>query len=90
MASIRILKKSVNQTLSIFIDDCYDKRAEIGSSSLQETEALVDKAIVLFDELILMINSPNTSDSKSAHYKQVEDRLEQGVTDLYKELGAVK
>jgi len=90
MASIRILKKSVNQTLSIFIDDCYDKRAEIGDSSFKETEALVDKAIVLFDELILMINSPESSNAKATHYKQVEQKLEEGITTLYKELGAVK
>ncbi len=88
MASIRILKKSVNQTLSLFIDDCYSKREELGDQSTGKIEALVDKAIALFDTLIEMINSKEGEQS-SIRFKSVEEKLEEGITTLYSELEAL-
>jgi uncharacterized protein YtpQ (UPF0354 family) len=88
MASIRILKKSVNQTLSLFIDDCYSKREELGEQSANKVEVLVDRAIALFDTLIEMINSKE-GDQSSVRFKSVEEKLEEGITALYSELEAL-
>jgi len=85
MASIRILKKTINQSLAIFIDDCYEKRAESKQSDVYEQ--LVDKAIVLFDVLIESINS-KAKGATAAHFKKVEDKLRVELEKLYMELEA--
>lgn len=86
MASIREIKKEVNESLALFIDDCYEKRATVAKDISADTEKLVDKAITLFDELIHAINHPDDQAPASAHFKEVQNRFENGLTELYKSL----
>jgi hypothetical protein len=86
MASIREIKKEVNESLALFIDDCYEKRATVSKDITTDTEKLVDNAIALFDELIHAINHPGEDVAASAHFKEVQNRFENGLTELYKSL----
>ncbi len=86
MASIREIKKEVNESLALFIDDCYEKRGTESKDISKDTEKLIDDAIALFDELIHAINNPDENVAASTHFKQVQDRFDKGLTQLYKSL----
>ena len=77
MASIKNLKKDINYVLGDIIDECIVS----ASGDTKKIEAIVDEAIVVFDELIAKVNAKNIKNKKT-HFKAIEDELEKKATKL--------
>ena len=77
MASIKNLKKDINYVLGDIINECLVS----SSGDLKKTEAIVDEAIVVFDDLIAKVNAKNI-ENKKAHFKAIEEELEKRATKL--------
>ena len=57
MASIRKLKKEMNNVLSEIIEDCYVCQLNADDKVAAKAEKIIDEAIVTFDELIAEVTS---------------------------------
>ena len=77
MASIKNLKKDINYVLGDIIDECIVSV----TGDQKKIEAIVDEAIVIFDELIAKVNAKNI-EKKKAHFKAIEEELEKKATKL--------
>ena len=77
MASIKNLKKDINYVLGDIIDECIVS----ASGDAKKIEAIVDEAIVVFDELIAKVNAKNI-ENKKTHFKAIEEELEKKATKL--------
>lgn len=77
MASIKNLKKDINYVLGDIIDECIVS----ASGDTKKIEAIVDEAIVVFDELIAKVNAKNI-ENKKTHFKTIEEELEKKATKL--------
>jgi len=62
MASIKNLKKDINYVLGDIIDECIVSV----TGDQKKIEAIVDEAIVIFDELIAKVNAKNIENKKSS------------------------
>ena len=71
MASIKNLKKDINYVLGDIIDECLVTL----TGDTKKSEAIVDEAIVVFDELIAKVNAKDV-ENKKAHFKAIEEELE--------------
>ncbi|MEN8857042.1 MAG: hypothetical protein ABF260_03155 [Flavobacteriaceae bacterium] len=71
MASIKNLKKDINYVLGDIIDECLVTL----TGDTKKSEAIVDEAIVVFDELIAKVNAKEV-ENKKAHFKAIEAELE--------------
>jgi len=77
MASIKNLKKDINYVLGDVIDECLSKL----TSDTKKSEAIVDEAITIFDDLTAKVNAKNV-ENKKAHFKAINAELESKATDL--------
>lgn len=88
MASIRDLKKNVNDVLGNIIDAVYIVEATSGNKVSKEGEKIIDDAIGTFDELITKINQKKV-ENKKTHLKEVRDDLEKKATALVEKVNAL-
>ena len=77
MASVKNLKKDINYVLGDVIDECIVSP----TGDPKKIEAIVDEAIVIFDELIAKVNAKNI-ENKKAHFNAIEEELEKKATKL--------
>ncbi|APQ16410.1 hypothetical protein [Maribacter hydrothermalis] len=75
MASIKELKKNINNVLGDIIEGVYIVEAANGKNNSKEGSAIVDQAIVDFDELIAKVNQSKV-ENKKAHFNEVRNDLE--------------
>ena len=57
MASIRQLKKDINNEIGAIIEDVYDWELSNHKADLTKSEQLIDEAIVYFESLIKQVNA---------------------------------
>ena len=81
MASIRDLKKDINNVLGDIIEAVYIVEGSQQMEGSKEGSAIIDKAIDTFDALIAKVNQKDVADRK-AHLKEVRASLEKEATDL--------
>ncbi|MDA8686360.1 hypothetical protein N9L94_05025 [Robiginitalea sp.] len=81
MASIRNLKKDINNVLGDLIDAVYFVEQGLGREISVEGDAIIDQAILVFDRLIEDVNKKDIQ-KPSAHFKQVRETLMQEATAL--------
>ncbi|SFR31606.1 hypothetical protein SAMN04490243_0291 [Robiginitalea myxolifaciens] len=81
MASIRILKRDINNVLGDIIEAVYIVEATQGSEPTQEGSAIIDKAIDTFDTLIAKVNDKEV-ENRRKHLKEVRKELETEATAL--------
>lgn len=81
MASIRHLKRDINNVLGDVIEAVYIVESTKGTEPTEEGTAIIDKAIETFDDLIARINDKSVED-RSAHLKEVRNSLESEATQL--------
>ncbi len=81
MASIRILKRDINNVLGDIIEAVYIVEATQGSEPTQEGSAIIDKAIDTFDTLISKVNDKEV-ENRRKHLKEVRKELETEATAL--------
>ena len=88
MASIKELKKDVNNVLGDIIEAVYIVEAANGKSDTKEGAKIIDNAIEVFDDLIVKINDRKVEDRKK-HLNTVRADLEtkaQGLVEAINKL----
>jgi hypothetical protein len=75
MASIKDLKKEVNNVLGDLIEAVYIVDAANGTNNSKEGAKIIDSAIETFDDLIVKINDKKV-ENKQKHFKAVRAELE--------------
>lgn len=85
MASVRDLKKDINFVVGDFIEAVYQWEVDTQNIESEEGNALIDKAIGVFDELMQKVHSKNETDTK-AHFRSIRKDLEAKATNLIEEL----
>lgn len=75
MASVRGLKKDINNVLGDLIDAVYIVEATNGTEVSKDGEKIIDSAISTFDDLIAKVNKRDVENRK-AHLKKVREELE--------------
>lgn len=76
MASIRDLKKDINFVLGDLIEHVYLWEATANNGKpTKESEAIVDDAIKVFDDLMARVNQSKI-ENKKAHFNSVRSDLE--------------
>lgn len=81
MASIRNLKRDINNVLGDVIEAVYIVESAKGTEPTEEGTAIIDKAIDTFDDLIAKVNDKSVED-RTAHLKAVRNTLESEATEL--------
>lgn len=88
MASIKELKKDVNNVLGDIIEAVYIVEAANGKGDTKEGAKIIDGAIEVFDDLIVKINDRKV-DNRKKHLNAVREELEtkaQGLVDQINKL----
>ncbi|MBQ0770107.1 MAG: hypothetical protein KBT58_12520 [Bizionia sp.] len=75
MANKRDLKKDINYVLGDIIEAVYVWQYTNAEKDPKASEAIIDEAIVTFDELIVKVNDRKVEDKK-AHFKAINTELE--------------
>ncbi|MDC6390074.1 hypothetical protein PP182_15360 [Maribacter sp. PR1] len=85
MASIKNLKKDINNVLGGIIEGVYIVEETNGGGPSKEGTAIIDGAIATFDELIAKVNE-NNIENKKAHFNGVRSELETKANKLVDQL----
>lgn len=81
MASIRNLKKDINNVLGDIIEAVYVVEASNDKKDSKEGTAIIDSAIGTFDDLITKVNDKEVKNRKE-HLKKVRKELEEESSKL--------
>ena len=81
MASIRKLKKEINNVLSEIIEDCYVCQLNSDDKISAKAEKIIDEAISTFDELIVKLHLKDVEDQK-AHLRSLRADLSKKSSNL--------
>lgn len=76
MASVRDLKKDINFVLGDIIEAVYVWEYQNTDKDTKKSEAIIDEAIEVFDELIAKVNDRKIED-KRVHFKAINKELEE-------------
>jgi len=77
MASVRDLKRDINYVLGDIIEAVYIWELTNPDKDTKKSQAVIDEAIVTFDELIVKVNDRSVVNAdKKAHFKGVNQDLE--------------
>ena len=75
MANIRNLKKDINYVLGDIIEAVYVWEYNNTDKDTKKSEAIIDEAIEIFDDLIAKVNNRKV-ENKKAHFKAINQELE--------------
>ncbi len=75
MASVRDLKRDINYVLGDIIEAVYIWELTNPSKDNKNAEAVIDEAIVTFDDLIVKVNQKDV-ENKKQHFKAINAELE--------------
>ena len=81
MASIRDLKKEINNVFGDIIEAVFIVEDAKDQPESKEGTAIVDSAISAFDDLMIKINKRDVEDRK-AHLKKVKEEFEKKAKEL--------
>ncbi len=81
MASIRKLKKEMNNVLSEIIEDCYVCQMNSDDKTAAKAEKIIEEAIGTFDELIVKLHQKDVTDQKT-HLRELKVSLNEKTTAL--------
>ncbi|WP_294820541.1 hypothetical protein [uncultured Flavobacterium sp.] len=88
MANVRNLKKDINFVMGDIIEAVYLTELGKGGVPSEQSEAIIDEAIVAFDTLIKKVNAKNV-ENKTAHFKQINKELEETAGQLVAKINAL-
>ncbi len=89
MANVKNLKKDINFVLGDIIEAVYLFEMSTTGKPTPETNALIDEAIASFDNLIAKVNAKKV-ENKKAHFKQINQELEQAANQLIVKINALQ
>lgn len=88
MASIKNLKKDINNVLGDIIEGVYIVEEANGVGPSKEGTAIIDGAIETFDELIAKVNQDDI-ENKKAHFNGIRTELETKANKLMDKLNSM-
>ncbi|PKA83680.1 hypothetical protein ATE92_1845 [Ulvibacter sp. MAR_2010_11] len=88
MASVRILKRDINYVLGDIIEAVYIWELTNPEKDNKKAEAIIDDAILTFDELIAKMNDKKV-ENKKQHYKAINKELEDRGRKLIDKINAL-
>ncbi|HRG38635.1 MAG TPA: hypothetical protein PK289_08895 [Bacteroidia bacterium] len=88
MASKRDIKRTINNVIGNFLDDCYSDMLNNPGKHDTEIEKIVDDAVDLADDLIARVNKSKTVEVKGrkAHFNEINKQLKEKTIGLLKKL----
>jgi hypothetical protein len=89
MASVRELKKNIDNLVFELISDCFVYSGVHPANKSDELTAIINDAVKFRNDLIARVNNPEGKDNPKiikAYYKSVEKDLLTGVDKLFKRL----
>jgi len=89
MASVKQLKKDINNTIGSFIEDIYIWELTNAKTDTTKSNSLIDESLLLFDQLIQEINSSKVENTKG-HFKSIKEQLNSGLDKMIKKLEKLK
>ncbi|MEO9891729.1 hypothetical protein [Aurantibacter sp.] len=85
MASVRGLKKDINNVLGDIIEAVYIVEASNGTTISKEGEGIIDNVFSTFEDLIAKVNQRKVENRKS-HLNSVKNELETKARDLVEQV----
>lgn len=82
MASIKQLKKDINNDIGEIIEDIYLWELSNPDADLSKSEKLIEEAIKVFDELIKKINSVAKKDNLKKQFKIIQEEKNKSIKGL--------
>ncbi|MDG2372520.1 MAG: hypothetical protein P8L83_07895 [Flavobacteriaceae bacterium] len=89
MASVKKLKKDINNTIGSFIEDIYIWEITNTKADITKSNSLIDESLLLFDQLIQEINKSKVKNTKD-HFKSIKEQLNLGLDKMIKKLEKLK
>ena len=89
MASVRKLKKNIDNLIFEVISDCFIFSGINTDNKSDKVSTIINEAVSLRNDLIARVNSPDGKDNSKilkAYYKKVEKDLVSGVDKLFNSL----
>jgi glutamyl-tRNA reductase len=84
MASIKQLKKDINNEIGAIIEDIYLWELSNPTADLSKSEQLIEEAIQAFDELIEKINAVETKENLKQQFKSINEKKKKLIQGLLK------
>ena len=81
MPSIRFLKKEINNSIGEIIEDVYAWQLSNPDADLKKSDLIIDKAISVFDDLILKIHK-NRKEGTNNLFKLIKEDLNSAIVEL--------
>lgn len=81
MASVKNLKKDINYVLGDIIEAVYVWELTNSDKDTKKSQAIIDEAIVVFDELVEKLNQKDV-ENKKQHFKAINEELETRASQL--------
>ena len=81
MPSIKFLKKEINNCIGEIIEDVYAWQLSNPEADLKKSDLIIDKAISVFDDLILKIHK-NRKEGKNNGFKTIKEDLNSAIVEL--------
>lgn len=81
MASIKNLKKDINNVLGDVIEECYMYEIMNPTVDTKKSQAIIDEAVAAFDTLIVKMSDKKV-ENKKAHFNSVQSDLQATATKL--------
>ena len=88
MANIRDLKKDINYVLGDIIEAVYIWELTNPSEDNKKAEAIIDEAILTFDDLIEKVNDKK-AENKKQHFKAINAELEERGRKLIEKINSL-
>lgn len=89
MASVRNLKKDINFVLGDIIEAVYLWELSTPGKPTKDSEAIIDEAIVAFDQLMKKVNQKGV-ENKREHFRQINKELETSAGQLVEKINNLK
>lgn len=88
MANVRDLKKDINFVLGDIIEAVYIWELTNPEKDNKKAQAIIDEAILVFDELIVKMNQREV-ENKKKHFKAINQELEDRGRKLIEKVNAL-
>lgn len=88
MASIKLLKKEINNDIGDLIEEIYLWELSNPDGDLTKSEKLIEEAINVFDDLMVKINAVRGADLKG-QFKTIQIERKKAMTSLLKKSAAL-
>ena len=84
MASIKQLKKDINNDIGAIIEEIYLLELSNPNADLSKSEKLIEESIQVFDDLVQKINAVATKENLKKQFRLIQEEKKKMIQDLLK------